>query len=219
MAEVGPEHGLVIGDATQHLIDLSQLAPLGIEVLGAREDGHQQDLGSRKFRAELVHDGADAVHDLLRGVVFAVGIVGPDHHHGRLGLETREVAVVETPEDVLGAIATDAQVDGVALGVVLGPDLLALPFPTLRDGVADEDQLRLAPIGSHRGIETRLTIHPPLVGARGRFDGGMGQGGNQAELKAKDERSQAGSGSHGHGKTMRHTPPRARIFLEPVNDR
>ena len=120
---------------------------------------------------------------------------------------------------MLSAIAADAQIDGVAVGVVFGPSLLAFPFPALGDGVANKNQLSLAPIGGHRGVEAGLTIHPPLVGAGCRFNRGMSENRNQAQLKAKDERRQAGSGSYRHGKTMRHKPPRARIFLEPVNDR
>ena len=178
VTEIGPKHRLVIGNATQRLIDLRQLAPLGTEVLRSWKNGHQQNLGTGKFRAELVHDSANPLHNLLRGVVFAVRIVGTDHHHGRLGLQTIEVAVVETPEDVLSAIAADAQIDGVAVGVVFGPSLLAFPFPSLGDGVANKDQLSLAPIGGHRGVEVGLTIYPPLVGAGCRFNRGMSENRN-----------------------------------------
>ena len=50
-------------------------------------------------------------------------------------------------------------------------EVVRLAAEHLRDRIADEDQLGLGAYRGDGGIEGRLTIHPPLVGARGRFDG------------------------------------------------
>ena len=57
---------------------------------------------------ELPHDGRHPIGNLVHGVVFAVGIVRPDHDHGGPGFEAVEIAVVEPPKDVLRAVAADA---------------------------------------------------------------------------------------------------------------
>jgi hypothetical protein len=52
--------------------------------------------------------------------------------------------MLETPEDVLGAVATDTEVRGLERGPILRPDGLALPFPTMGDRVTEEDELGFA---------------------------------------------------------------------------
>jgi hypothetical protein len=48
------------------------------------------------------------------------------------------LAVFKTPEDVFRAVAADAHVDDLAMAVKFLPDIFAVAFPALRDGVADE---------------------------------------------------------------------------------
>ena len=52
--------------------------------------------------------------------------------------------MLQPPEHVLGVIAPDAEIERVAFGIILRPNVLAVSFPTLRDGVADENDPGLA---------------------------------------------------------------------------
>ena len=95
-----------------HLVDFGDLRVARIgNHLAAREDGEQQHLGRRRFGADRLDDGGDAVGDLLGGV--AAGVIGADHEDGDLGLDAVEFAVLDAPEDVLGAVAADAEVGGL----------------------------------------------------------------------------------------------------------
>ncbi len=49
------------------------------------------------------------------------------------GADALDVAVFKSPENVLCAVAADAEVDGVASAVVLSPDVFAAAFPALSD--------------------------------------------------------------------------------------
>src|SRR5947209_6070210 len=90
----------------------------------------------------LPQQGLHGVGHLLRRV--GAEVVGADHQDGDLGLDPVELAVGDPPEDVLGAVAPDAEVGRVARGVVALPDLdravalLVLARPALRDRVAEE---------------------------------------------------------------------------------
>lgn len=108
-----------------------------------------------------------AVGNFLGRVVVAV--VRADHEHGQLGRDTLDITVIQPPKDVLGAIAADAQVDGVARSVVFVPNGLSAAFPAVGDGVADQQHIDV-PLGNPL-VHLRMAIGPPFVVAGDRFDG------------------------------------------------
>ena len=125
----------------------------------AREDREQQDFRAGAFRLQL---GDDRLHALggLRGralidliVVLLLRpalmsrVVRADHEHDLLRLEAVEVAVLQAPQDMLRAVAADAEVRGLQRRPILLPDRLAFALPAVRDGVAEEDELGLALLG------------------------------------------------------------------------
>ena len=173
VSEVDPENVLLIGKFPDDLIDLKNLAAQCARILAAREDRQQEHFGLRQFFTEFAHDGRHPVGDLVHGVVFAVGIVRPDHDHGGPGFEAIEIAVVEPPKHVLRAVAADAEVDRIARRVKIRPHLLPFAFPTLRDRVADKNNLRLIAGFGGAFVQQFLAILPALISARDGFDGGM----------------------------------------------
>ena len=59
------------------------------------------------------------------------GVVGADHQHGDFGLDIGQVAMLQSPDHVLGSVAAETQVDRLAIGVELLPDFLAHCLPSL----------------------------------------------------------------------------------------
>jgi putative membrane-bound dehydrogenase-like protein len=143
VAEINPKDILPVREFMDDLIYLQNLSALVVDVLAAREDRTEENFRLRQPGAKLLDDHAHTLGNLFGGVVFAVGIVRADHEDGGFWTEAVDIAVVETPEDVLGAIAADAEIDGVIFGVILFPHFLARAFPALRDRVADKDDLRV----------------------------------------------------------------------------
>jgi len=123
----------------------------------AREDAQQQHLGLRRTVAEFGDDGLDALGNLLGAV--AAGVVRADHQYGELRLDAFEFAIADAPQDVLGAVATDAEVGGLERGEVLLPGRLGgAAAPGVRDRVAQEKQVHIALLGD--GHETFVPFHP-----------------------------------------------------------
>ena len=71
---------------------------------------------------------------------------------------------------MLGAVAADAEIHGVALGVMLGPGVFAAAFPALSDGVADENQITVSL--RYAFVEGLMPLGPTAA-ARYRFGCGM----------------------------------------------
>lgn len=90
---------------------------------------------------DFVDDDFDSVCGVLWGFgLAAAGVVGADHDYGDFWVEGFwECAVLESPDDVLGLVSADAEVEGVVLGEVVFPKLSAGSLPCLGDGVTDED--------------------------------------------------------------------------------
>lgn len=83
------------------------------------------------------------------------GVVGADHNDGDFCLLlVAKISVVEAPNDVLGAVAADAKVEGVTFAVVFVPSVFAGAFPALGDGVTDEEEvvLFILRLGAHRAV-------------------------------------------------------------------
>src|SRR5258706_2301316 len=131
--EVEVKNVAAIVELGKRLIDLKDLATLRAEGLAAWENAEEQNLRVRLAGADLLHDGSDAFEDVGLAVVILVGIVGADHDNGDPGLDAIELALFKAPEDVLGAVAADAEVDDPALAVKFLPDIFAAALPGLRD--------------------------------------------------------------------------------------
>ena len=154
----------------EHLVDLQNLAALRVDALAARENVEQQNLHLGQLGAELVDNRRHAVDHLLGGAAAVARVVRADHDHGGLGADVFDVAVVESPQHVLRAVAADAEIHGVALGVMLRPDGFAAAFPSMRDRVANKDQVDVA-LG-HALVERLMPLHPAAA-ARLGSDGGV----------------------------------------------
>ena len=163
---------LAVVEAGERLVDLKNFATLRAEGFAARKNAKQQNLGVRLARTDLLHDGGDTFKDVRFGVVVLVGVVRPDHDDGDLGLDLFKLAVFNPPEDVLGAVAVDAEVDDLAFAVKFLPDIFAATLPALRDGVADELDVVIA--GRILGALQHLRLAVgDAAGARHRNDGGV----------------------------------------------
>ncbi len=169
LADAQEVHVGTLVEEGEHLVDLKDFAALRIDSLAAWKNIEQKNLGLRQLGAEFVDDRRDAVDHLLGGVA-AARVVRADHDNGDLGADVLDVAVVEPPQDVLCSIAADAEVHGVALGVILRPNLLASAFPAVRDRVADKDQIDVAL--SHALVERLMSLHPAAAAGLG-VDGRM----------------------------------------------
>jgi hypothetical protein len=164
---------LVIGVALDDLVDRDvQLAVRVVGGLAAGEDAEQEDLGLGAFLLDAVDDRLDARGGVLGLVLAMAGVVGADHDDDQVGRQSVEVAVIETPQHVLGAIAADAEVGGVARGVKLLPHLAPGAFPRLGDRITDEDELGLALLGDF--VEAVVALLRAIVElGRGRLDLGL----------------------------------------------
>ena len=81
--------------------------------------------------------------------------------------------MIEAIDDVFGVVAGEAEIEGVAIGVVFIPDLFALVLPALGDGVADEDEVVFG--GGGFFVFCFLARFPPIfVVAVGGDDCGVG---------------------------------------------
>ena len=77
-------------------------------------------------------------------------IIGADQHDRDLGGNPRGLPIFDTPQQMAGGIAVEAEVDGIAVAVEalparyeFEPWLLLVDFPILGDGIPQEDQRRL----------------------------------------------------------------------------
>ncbi len=110
----------------------------GLKDFATWQDTEQNDFGRRLARADLLDYGSDAGKNFCLGVFPVIEIVGADHDDGDLGVYAVELPPFNPPEHILCTIAADAKVDGCTTAVIFRPDILAVAFPSLGDGVADE---------------------------------------------------------------------------------
>ncbi len=155
---------------------------------------------SGQLFAQLLDDRSHAFQNLPRSVVLVGDIIHADEDDRDFGLKAVEVAVVEAPENVLGVVAADAEVEGVAGSVILAPDLLPVAFPALGNGVANEDDLRLTMTFLDAIVEQPVAL-VGLAFARDRLDalmklldrfdlaecGGRQEGESKSQVRARGD--------------------------------
>ena len=184
VAEVAPDHALAVGERRELLVDhVVTAADRVVRVRAAREDGREDRARLRLLLGDHLEDALHA-HDrvgrrLLREREVP-GVVRADHEEDALRLVAVELAALgEAPEDVFRAVGARAEVQRPvrAVGEVLLPLGLAVAIPEVRDGVADEDDLRAA-IGDLLHL-LGVALHLPAVGIA--VPGGRGDGADRAE--------------------------------------
>src|SRR5262249_50883325 len=109
----------------------------------------------------------------------AAEIIGADHEHDDLGLDALQLAVLEPPQDVLSAIAADAEVGRLERDGLLLEDLaagaLAVPLatPGIGDRIAQKEHVDATALGDldELGVAALVllrrrdgTVRLPLVG-------------------------------------------------------
>ena len=151
VGEVAPEDCLSVRELLDLLVhDVVALAACVVRSRAAREDRREDDCRLRLLGADRAQYLADSEDRVCRRLLFdreVSGVVRSDHEEHALRLVSVELAsLVETPEDVLGAVGGNSEVEHlhVAFGEILVELLLAVRLPEVGDRVADEDDLRAA---------------------------------------------------------------------------
>ena len=172
----------------------------------AREDSEEEDLGVRRALMDSRDDILDTGGDLFDRVLADAAVIGADHEDDDLRLDAFEFTVLDAPEHMLGAVATDAEVSGLILGILFFEEGL-LAVPASGDGVTEKHDLGLTLLGDfHEGIvglleaSLDLTISSDLRGGDiswlrwslrgGGLDGDLGRiGGRLLRLVGAKERN------------------------------
>ena len=91
-------------------------------------------------------------------------------------MDTVHLPLAKAPKNVLGAVAGDAEVEGMKIPVAFGPDLLAYALPEIGDGVAIKNELDIpgdlmrSGIGGHDALDPVLPWQGVGRGVRSRRD-------------------------------------------------
>ena len=113
---------------------------------------------TRQARAELGQEGPDLGGRAGRALAGS-RVVGADHQDDDPGRDTGHLTVAYPPEHIDNLVPGKAQVHRPPSGVVALPDLLARVLPAVGDGVADPQQINVAPL--HPGHLGRVALLPP----------------------------------------------------------
>ena len=108
------------------------------EAGAARENGQEEDLGVGKLFVDASDDLALAGGDFFGAVV--VGVIGANQEDDDFGSDAIEFTLVDSPDDVLGLIATDAKVGGLVWAEVMIPNVRGIG-PACDDGVAEKKEI------------------------------------------------------------------------------
>ena len=170
-----------------------RLADRGHDRATAREDGTQHDLGVRQALFEFGEDGFDA-KDRVLGCFATADIVGADHEHRDLGLDALDFTVLETPKDILGAVAALAEIHRFARTEVAL--ICRGASAVVGDRVAYQDHIDVTLLG---GGDTGFMVAHPfffLLGAGDWGDAGwlLGKRGR----RESGEREECGAGGFLH---------------------
>ena len=106
----------------------------------ARKDGLEDDDGIGANLSVLADDLTDPVGDILRGT-GVLHVIGADHQEDDLRVQALGLPVGEPPEEILGGIAGDAEIEWVIMGECGGPDLDAGSLPEIGDGIPVKDDV------------------------------------------------------------------------------
>ena len=171
IGHVDPRAALLTGVAADFVVDevVAGTHRIGL-VESARKNRLDDDLGGAAVCLEVVDDVADSADGLawrLLGLRVDRGVVASYHEEDRLG--AAELAVLNAPEDVLRAVAVEAEVEHrLVAGEVRGERRSARRLPVLRKFVTDEDDVLLYGTVRERRDLLGVARRPPGVDARDR---------------------------------------------------
>ncbi|HPO17353.1 MAG TPA: hypothetical protein PLI09_28230 [Candidatus Hydrogenedentes bacterium] len=127
------EDVLVVGEFRNDVVCLGEFDLFVVGFFAAEEDAEEKDFGIGEFLAQEVDDVRDTFGDFFGGVMRAVVLA--DHNDSEFGVDTSfKVAVLEPPEDVFGAVTPNAEVHGVALGIVNRLSAISLQRSVIGNG-------------------------------------------------------------------------------------
>lgn len=172
VADIEPEHFLVVGEVLERLVHLQNFAALSIELLTTRKDPKQKDFCIWKFLLHLADNRRDTIHDFFTAIAIFPGVVRADHQDGHFAENIFGMPVIDSPKNMLRFVAADAEVQQCIFLVQPGPGILPGAFPSLRDGIANENNVVLTlvlfyPIGQNIEAGFRSIV------ARNRDDSGL----------------------------------------------
>ncbi len=177
MVDVQKRNHLSVVEFGDAIVDFMDGIHLRRSIAGpiAWKDSQQEDFGFGTFGAHFSNDLLHAFGNLIRRIVFAV--VGADHEDDDLGVDAVNFAVLDAPDDMLGAISADTEIGSVAIGVEFIPNAFAAIAPEIGDGIAHEQEINSSGFGLLH--EILVTRHPVCrIAARrrcgGRISGGFG---------------------------------------------
>ena len=168
---VDPRAAVRLGVAADFVVDEVVARTHGVGLVEpARQNRLDDDLGGAVVGREVVDyvaDRADGLAWPLLGLCVDRGIVAADHEEDRLGAS--DLAVLNAPEDVLGAVAVEAEVEHrLVAGEVRRKRGRACRLPVLRKFVTDEDDVLLYGTVRERRDLLGMACRPPVVDARDR---------------------------------------------------
>ena len=160
-AEVEVVHGLAIVEIFDVGVNLFvEFAELIVWLFSAREDGEEEDFCFGAFFFYNRDDFGDSLGSLGGVLLGVAGVVCADHDDGELGIFlVLEISILEAPDDVLGAVARDAKIEGIFFGIIIFPDCFSGSFPTLGDGVTDEEDV--VRLGGCFRVHAVMALKPP----------------------------------------------------------
>ena len=179
LADVEIAHVLAVGERGDFLVDRLDPVTRGTGLLTPWEHAQKQDLSLRQSAAQFRDDRLDPLRDLVGCIIGKV--VGADHEHRHFGTDPVELAILDPPQDMLGAVASNAEIGGVARPVVALPDSVVVP--TLRDRVAQKEEINVALFRLRQ--EVFMHFHPGALARRRNDSGGTLRADRQARRRQR----------------------------------
>ncbi len=102
-------------------------------VVVARENSHQNDRCSWRFRAHDIEDCLETLRDIRRARIVSIrrgpvaDVIRSGKQNNYFGIDAVQFTVVETPEDVLGCIRPPAKIRRIPSEEILLSSLRAIP--------------------------------------------------------------------------------------------
>ena len=98
------------------------------------------------------------------------GVVCSNHQDSDFGFHVAKIASIESPDDVLCSISSEAEIDRIAFAVEFFPHGFSAAFPTLGDRVSDKREIVAAFLGILVG--RLIPTLPPVFITTGHRDRG-----------------------------------------------
>ena len=177
------------GALAERLIHLQHHAAKRIDLQSTRRNVQHQHLCVRALRVQQIHDAHDAADDQFAAVTAGASVVGADHQHDHLRVKRRQRCLLQSPQHVLGAVASHADLHGTQRLEVALPCRGTGAVPRLGDAVTHEHHvhrgLRLAHAAQHLVLSRLAAVVTARCGGeacghvafgRLRCGGGLGVG-------------------------------------------